>query len=720
MPNPNEIDADSARRPASRGEVRIPHDKAGAERLPASAMAYLRRRASQVRQAGMIAAVRIASARLGGAAIAGLDGLASRLRSPGLKGWRRMQPPQRIVAPAPTTFPGGLKGPARGEFSLLGVAARPEVPRSCGDLGPGPWRRAIRKIGPLVGGSERGLDWHHDPGSSFRWRQDVRSRSIRYGDQPEVDVKWPWELGRLQHLPPMAFGIPGAATVEAASSMSVISGHVRDFIRANPPGFGVQWICTMDVGIRIANILLAVDLARAAGADFGPDFLRLVSATARDHGRHIVRNLEWGDRLCSNHYLANIAGLLYVGAYLQDDPEASEWLAFAGREMVHQIRAQFHPEGSNFEASTCYHRLSAEMAIHSAALMLWISRNQPARAARWWSGPVRNFHPSPAAPPTPKVRWPSGPWHPFDGELQRRLAGMGRFTESILRDDGSVPQVGDNDSGRFLRLEMSDAPYADIDDHRHLVRASRALFGQAPEAGAESSWMSAWLGDATLPPQPDEPCRHWHGFGLFTWRTPRFLCTLRCGHVGQLGNGGHAHCDQLSITLSTPAGRVIDDPGTGVYTPQPSLRNELRSSACHSTVLVPGREQGEWLPGRWGLFSMRDRANARLLHCDSAGAAAEMFEGDALVRREIQVHGRGLRILDSGPAGAVANFILGPEAAIEARNADSAVLRVGTERWRLSGSMLQVDSCPWSSRYGHRMLTQRIRCRLGKCDLTLE
>lgn len=682
----------------------------------------LRRRMSQARQVGMAAAARIVAARVAGGIRTRIDGFAAHVVPSGLGSRARERPMHRIMPAMPASASGSvlLDRAEGGRLELLGAVGIAAATDGPGAGLPRPWRKTAIELSQHRDAGLPEVDWHSDPNSGFRWPPTVRSGSIRYGEAPGVEIKWPWEVGRLQHLPPTARAAIRQERLGGCRASALIEAHVRDFVRLNPPGFGVQWICTMDVGIRIANMLVAVDLARAAGAGFSPGFLRLVAATARDHGRHIVRNLEWGDRLCSNHYLANIAGLLYVGAYLQDDPESSEWLAFAGREMVHQIRAQFHPEGSNFEASTSYHRLSSEMAVHSAALMLWISRNQPERAVRWWSGPVRGFHPSPAAPPTPKEAWPSGLCHPFDDDVRRRLAGMGRFTESILREDGSVPQVGDNDSGRFFRLEMAGDPYADIDDHGHLVRACRALFGEATPGGEEAAWMSRWLGDATLVPTARETSCRWPEFGLLTWRMRRFLCTFRCGHVGQLGNGGHAHCDQLSITVSSPAGGIIEDPGTGAYTPRPALRNELRSSACHSTVLVPGHEQGEWLPGRWGLFAMRDLAQARLVRYDEHGAAAEMFGGDATVRRQVEVHEHGLRVVDAGPPGSCANFVLGPKVAVERQSGGGATLRIGPERWVLRGGNLRIDSCPWSARYGHVGRTTRIRCDAGTCELTLE
>ena len=679
-----------------------------------------RRRFSQAWNLGPRVTLRLAVSRGARIARSGIESVRALLLPTGMHSWQRERIQERILPSLRMHGTISLEPLERGTFDLLASGpCRIERPFDLQAL-PKAWRARAAELGTLAVATLAPIDWQLDPTSGQRWDARTRSSRIAYGHEPGVEVKWPWEVGRLQHLPAIAARMDAGDAAWRARAADVIRGQIVDFVRSNPPGFGVQWLCPMDVGIRIANILVAVDIARAAGAQFDPDFLKVVACTARDHARHIARNLEWGERLCSNHYLANIAGLLYVGAYLEGDREASEWLAFAGREMAFHIRSQFHPEGSNFEASSCYHRLSAEMAVHSAALMLWISRHQPERAARWWSGPVRCFHPSPAAPATARVEWPNGLAHPFDVDLRRRLWGMGQFTECLLRQDGSVPQIGDNDSGRFFRIEMADQPDADIIDHRHLVRAVRALFGSASgPTGPEAQWLVRWLGDATLESPDAAPPEHWPQFGLFTWSRSCFGFTLRCGHVGQLGNGGHAHCDQLSVTLFTPAGPIVDDPGTGVYTPRPDVRNELRASACHSTVLVPGREQAEWLPGRWGLFAMKDRAKARIVEFSEAGATAEMFDGANVVRRKLEVTDRGVRVMDVAPRGSIANFVLSPGVDVEVVSDSLVLLRRGGVTVRLRGESLRMDECPWSTRYGELSRTKRIQCVAGNCEFDI-
>ncbi len=48
------------------------------------------------------------------------------------------------------------------------------------------------------------IDWHIDFKSGYRWSEKTWFKDIRYGHKHGVDIKVPWELARMQHLPQMA------------------------------------------------------------------------------------------------------------------------------------------------------------------------------------------------------------------------------------------------------------------------------------------------------------------------------------------------------------------------------------------------------------------------------------------------------------------------------------------------------------------------------------
>jgi hypothetical protein len=387
-----------------------------------------------------------------------------------------------------------------------------------------PNRSAALAVRELLSHGYRPIDWQLDFKSGFRWREDTWYRDIRYGHVAGADVKVPWELSRMQHLPDLALGY--AVSNDSALTIE-FRDQVLDWIAANPPRFGVNWASTLEVAIRVANWLFAFDLFRAAGASFDSEFERIFAASVLAHARHIVDNLEWSETWRANHYLGNVAGLLVAAAYLPATQETDSWLLFATQEIIDETARQFLEDGGHFEASTSYHRLCGEMVGICAVVLRSLSQDRleglfACAELRFDRGPRLRGD----ARRTLREQFDStGELLP--GAFYLRIARAAAFTRSLSRRDGSVPQIGDNDSGRFLRLggwgvhgtkaDCRDR-YAnpigldDLDDradyvaqahanHQQWLGWAAAVLGR-PEllnAGAENQWANALaLGDAMI------------------------------------------------------------------------------------------------------------------------------------------------------------------------------------------------------------------------------
>lgn len=368
------------------------------------------------------------------------------------------------------------------------------------------------------------IDWQLDLKSGWRWSERTWYRDIAYGDVPGVDVKVPWELARMQHLPQLALagalsseGLPGFEPADRYARE--FRNEVLDFIAANPPRYGVNWVTSMDVAIRVANWLVAYDLFRAGGTTFDEGFDRVFRRSVVEHGVHLEGNLEWDEGLRGNHYLADMIGLLFVSAALPRNPRTDAWLALAIQELVVEASLQFTPDGGNFEASTCYHRLSAEMIAYGVGLVLGLGPDKRAALQEYDHRRVRS---RPGLRPAPVAMYPDGHGgeSPLPVWLLERVERMAEFVVDLTKPDDHVPQVGDNDSGRFLKVLPAvtsrtvadvrsergslegyqglpdDATYWDEDhlDHRHVVAAVNGLFGR-PDLG---SFARAWTFESEL------------------------------------------------------------------------------------------------------------------------------------------------------------------------------------------------------------------------------
>jgi hypothetical protein len=585
-----------------------------------------------------------------------------------------------------------------------------------------------QRIWRLISSGYRPIDWQLDFKSGFRWSEETWYLDVRYGHKPGVDIKVPWELARMQHLPQLAWAYHvarGGAEGFAAPQCYPVEfrNQVLDFMATNPPRFGVNWRSAMEVAIRAVNWVIAADLFRAGGARFDKQFETLLSRSLYEHGLYIEANLEWDPEVRGNHYLANVAGLLLIGAYLPPTSKTQAWLAFAIRELINEVDFQFAPDGTHREASTSYHRLTAEIVVYATAFALALPESLR-KALNHYDHSLMSCRP--ALLPAPIALYPLADGEsatPFPPRYFERLERMGEFIAHITKPGGQVPQVGDNDSGRFLRLNLpyqevtvaqararystlanydalpDDALYWDEDhlDHRGVESAIGALFGrddllavvdecspgaqvirgltgaahpasyrkQGSASGAESVRVgsddqfralgvecgahgSARSYEMAAAPGVDLreglACYGYPDFGLYIFRSGRLYLSVRCGRFGLVGNGGHAHHDQLSIELSIDGRDLIVDPGTYLYTALKERRNQYRAADAHFAPHVAGREA----PGTGlGLFEMRDRVAAKCLYFGTAGFAGCHAAYGVTVYRIIEIGAAALRIIDA-------------------------------------------------------------------------
>jgi hypothetical protein len=488
----------------------------------------------------------------------------------------------------------------------------------------------------------RPIDWQLDFKSGYRWSARTWYRDVAYGEVPGADIKAPWELGRLQHLPQMAiFAVLHPDRRERAARE--IRNQVLDFVAANPPRFGVQWACTMDVAIRAANLVLASEVLRAAAIGFDAQFDAVLRASVADHGRHIAGNLERSGPLRANHYFANVAGLAYAAAWLPPSPETRRWSRFANEALAGEIHHQFNPDGSHFEGSTAYHRLCAEMAVFAAAL-----------------GGTAGL--------------PAG--------CLQRIAGMAEFAGWFTKPNGVMHQVGDNDSGRFFKLDARDDPSAPL-DCAPLLSAAEALLrsGRTDGNGNDAACIRALTGEpapaakaavpagpalraatqtaaprpgraherrrtfaAPRPPSLLEGLEHrlFPDFGLFVFRSARLYVGIVCRAPGWRGPTGHLHHDLLSVELQIDGEDLLADPGSYVYTPFPVLRNEYRSVHAHFT---PWWREDEPAPLD-SLFALEQTVRCSILAASGTEFRASITASGVSAVRTVTIHPDRVEILD--------------------------------------------------------------------------
>ncbi len=450
------------------------------------------------------------------------------------------------------------------------------------------------------------IDWHSDFKAAYRWDPQIFYKDIKYGHIKGVDIKVPWELSRFQHL-----NILGQAYLltDAKKYLEEFVSQVTDWIETNPIGFGVNWACTMDVAIRAANWLVAKEFFD--GNALPQEFHEKFYVSIYEHGRFIHGHLENSSELTTNHYIADLAGLLFIALYCPFFEESASWQTFCVNELAKEIQKQVYEDGCDFEASTSYHRLMLEMFFYCELLGL--------RAG---------------------VEFPQA----FRDKVRR----MFEFALYCIKPNGKIPQIGDNDNGRYLMF--SSRPTL---DHRYLLSLATIYYQDSQfklsDFGfdEEAFWVLGAQGHAVFEQLPARAeslkSRAFPSAGWYIMRHNNDYCFVVCGPNGQNGNGGHGHNDKLSFELMLDGEDIVVDPGTYVYTADPEERNKFRSTAYHNTVFLNGFEQN---PIGKDLFSLKCGIrvnNASMVEeKDKTTFKGSVGTSEGILKREITLdHSRG-------------------------------------------------------------------------------
>jgi hypothetical protein len=448
--------------------------------------------------------------------------------------------------------------------------------------------RLRTRVVRLLGADELSLDaaatgrdllpWHQDVLHDYSWnpRTFYKQIGVPYG---RADIKVPWELSRCQHLPTL--GMAYAGTGDTGYAAEVVA-QIDDWIVANRPGYGVNWVCTMDVAIRAVNWLWAYQLVSDA-PQVTDAFLTRLLASLLYHGRHIARNIErYEGGVTTNHTLADYVGLLYLGLMLPELTEASAWARQGYDGVLACMRSQVTVDGVDYENSIAYHRLVLEMFAGSYVLAERNGRR-------------------------------------FPEDYCRSLERMFDFVKHYTRPDGLAPLLGDSDDGRLQILSR----YLDWhpQDHRYLLAVGAALFDRDDlcagvqgvcDAREEAAWL---LGPDALEklsrcsaPQQYLASRAFPQSGRYVLRHQDHHAIVCTDEVGTAGMGNHKHNDILSFELSVAGTSMIVDPGSFTYTSDLAARDRFRCTGAHSTVVVDGVEQNDFN----GVFGMRTDAWVRV------------------------------------------------------------------------------------------------------------
>lgn len=418
------------------------------------------------------------------------------------------------------------------------------------------------------------IDWHRDPITGRTWERHFWADYRLAEDSGGRDPKIIHELNRHQHLPRLAKAF--LLTGDERYAREAVA-QLNSWIEQNPPGRGINWQSSLEIGIRTISWLWTIfPILPSRSFD---------EASAQRIGDSLFAQLDHVYRYLSvfsspnTHLIGEAAALLIAGLVFRDQPRPAAWLRRATALLTEAAEKQVLDDGVYGELSSCYHCYALDFYLQAMVLA------------------EQNGLPLPEPVP-------------------RKVRGMLQFLMHLTRPDGTLPQLGDDDGGRALALDQRD--YRSFQDAlclgAILYRASDFKH-QAGGLFEEALWMlgkDAWRADRQLESQ--EPAHTqayypWAGYLVQRsgWGPLASHLVFDCGGLGML-TGAHAHADALSVTLFSQGRELLVDPGTFVYNCAPEWRSYFRSTRAHNTVTIDGRDQAE----QGGTFHWKTKVCSRV------------------------------------------------------------------------------------------------------------
>jgi Heparinase II/III-like protein/Heparinase II/III N-terminus len=449
------------------------------------------------------------------------------------------------------------------------------------------------------------IDWHRDYASGSRGPMKY-SGLIDHRDSAVVgDVKYVWEVNRLQHL--VLLGLAFRQTSNVAYRDEIVR-QTLSWISDNPFMMGVNWKSPLEAALRLISW---ASVACLVGNQLPAIFHEKIRVSIYQH-QYFIWKFFSKHSSANNHLIGEMSGLYVASIIWPLYRESKSWRAIARKTLIRETLRQVEPDGVGRELATEYQLFILEFLLMAGAL-----------------GQVTG--------------------DPFPQPFWQRLNCMIRFLSAISDRNGNFPIFGDGDSGQVIAL-----PHAPQMRVRSLVRLGRLDRERIPDL-AESDARTRLLlwgqspDNIPVTPQPEgqQGLRVFPQGGYYVLadgqdRGDTMMVVFDAGALGLPPLYAHGHADALSFWLSYGGQEFLVDPGTFCYYGQELWRDYFRSTAAHNTLRVDGQDQS--IP--CGTFQWSHVARSQVLHTQETDEwiEVEAFHDGYTRLTDPVIHRRGMRL----------------------------------------------------------------------------
>jgi uncharacterized heparinase superfamily protein len=539
-------------------------------------------------------------------------------------------------------------------------------------------------LGTTWPGCNNGSKWHLDPATGSFWPRNKFCFTINYRHiETKGDIKYVWELNRLQYLQPLA---ALAFKNNDDSVATIVLNEIENWIDHNPPHKGVNWSSGIELGLRSVSILIICSLI---GNKANERQRKKIWTTLREHGFWLAR---YPSRFSSanNHITAEGLGLFFIGSLCPRVKEARLWKSTGWAKLQHTADKQILDDGVGVEQTPQYSAVVLEMLLTAYFL---------ANAT---------LHTIPES---------------FTEKLLQGAYYLRWFTDA----NGNAPRIGDDDNACIIGECSNDGYYINS-----VLGCISAMFNRADLVPAKviPHFRNCLFGAQDMPYLPMEGL---HSFeqGGYTVGHHRVngrevFLAVDHGYLGYLSIAAHGHADALSVWLHLDGQPVLVDSGTYLYHSGGKWRDYFRSTKAHNTLTIEG-ENSSIISGHFN-WSHKANASRTLLEQGPAHWQIDCVQDGyfkrfgTLHRRRVSVTpDRGFTVEDSitgdTPRNVEINFLLHPALEAAIHNNEIHVTRekkVIVKIMHLSPLTATIhaktsDDCGWySSSFGVKQPATRI------------
>lgn len=493
--------------------------------------------------------------------------------------------------------------------------------------------------------------WHLDPATNTAWPQDTYCFSVDFRHSAgRGDVKYVWELNRLQFLQPLA----ALAAARRDEDLARFCLHtLESWMEANPPYKGVNWVSGIELALRTISILV---ITSCVGEYASPAQRIRILQSLQAHGYWIARYPS-AYSSANNHRTAEGLGLFAIGALCPAFAESAGWRKTGWDILCETARLLILDDGIGAEQSITYTAAVLEELLFGLALAQKSDLSIPA------------YYPE---------------------KLERAAEALRWFVDS----QGNHPRIGDDDDAVLLGIWQP---------HEHYVASminSVAGLLQKPElatAPAEPHLRQALFGAPLPPAAAPKGLRTFNqsGYTLSRQHLEKrdILLAFDHGYLGYLSIAAHGHADALSVWLHIDGHPVFVDAGTYLYHGAGEWRAHFRGTGAHNTLMLENADSSTMA----GAFNWSHKAKAQMTASGEikggwwVEASHDGYEKSfgATHHRKISHHENRFRIEDrlSGtqPADVRISFLLHPDIMVEQQGTSLILSREGKP-------LLQIES----------------------------